>query len=109
MARVTLPTAEIVDFETFHTVCARALGFPRAYARTMEAWVDCMARLDDRRAGMAGLTAERGERLLLVLPDALALRERAPDVFTALVEGAAAVNQRCMQDGNAPILALILT
>ena len=109
MARVTLPTADISDLDTFHDVCARTLGFPRTYGRTMAAWVDCMARLDDRRAGMAGLTAVRGERLLLVVVESVALKARAPAVFDALVEGAAAVNQRCMQDGNAPSLALILT
>lgn len=108
MAHVTLPTAEITDFDTFHTMCARTLGFPGFYGRNMNAWIDCMTYLEDQSAGMTTVTVAKGEQLLIEIPDSMALKQRAPDVFEALIECTAAVNERYVQDGDPPVIALVL-
>ncbi len=38
----------------------------------------------------------------------MALKERAPDVFDALLECTAAVNERFVGDGDPPMIALVL-
>jgi RNAse (barnase) inhibitor barstar len=108
MARVILPTAGISDFDSFHAVCERTLGFPGFYGRNMNAWIDCMTCVDDPAAGMTSVTVAKGEQLTLEIPGSMALKERAPDVFDALVECTAAVNERFVQDGDQPIIALVL-
>ena len=35
---VKIPTEQITDWETFHTVFAEILGFPDFYGRNMNAW-----------------------------------------------------------------------
>lgn len=108
MARVMLPAAEISDFDSFHTVCARTLGFPGFYGRNMNAWIDCMTYVDDPAAGMSSVTVGKGEQLTLAIPGSMALRERAPDVFGALIECTAAVNERFVERGEQPVIALVL-
>ncbi len=108
MARVVLATADIRDFDTFHAVCARTLGFPAFYGRNMNAWIDCMTYVDDPGAGMTSVTVAKGEQLVLEVPGSMALKQRAPDVFDALIECTAAVNERFVQSGDQPVIALIL-
>lgn len=108
MARVILPTAGISDFDSFHAVCARTLGFPAFYAGNMNAWIDCMTYVDDPTAGMTSVLVAKGEQLTLEIPGSMALKERAPDVFDALIECSAAVNERFIEHGDQPIIALVL-
>lgn len=108
MARVTLPTADIFDFDSFHTAFARTIGFPDFYGRNMDAWVDCMTCVDDPAAGMTSITVAKGEQLTLEIPGSMALRGRALDVFEALLECTAAVNERFVANGDRPIVALVL-
>jgi hypothetical protein len=108
MARVILPAADIRDFDTFHTVCARALGFPSFYGRNMNAWIDCMSYVDDPGAGMTSVTVAQGEQLAVEIPGSMELRERAPGVFGDLIECTAAVNRRFVERGSRPAIALVL-
>lgn len=107
MAHVTLPAGEIHDFDTFHTVCARVLGFPSFYGRNMNAWIDCMTCVDDRGAGMTSVTVGKGEHLVMEIRGSMALKQRAPDVFDAFIECTAAVNERFVSDGEQPVIALV--
>ncbi len=108
MARIILPAAEIHDFETFHTVCARTLGFPGFYGRNMNAWIDCMTCVDDPAAGMTSVTMAKGDQLTLEIPGSMELRGRAPEVFDAFIECLAAVNKRFVEHGDQPAIALVL-
>jgi len=107
MVRVILPAAEIQDFDSFHAVCARALGFPSFYGRNMNAWIDCMSCVDDPAAGMTSVTIARGEQLTLEIPGSMELKERAPGIFSELIECAAAVNRRFVEHGSKPAIALV--
>lgn len=108
MADVTLPTAEIIDFDSFHSVFAKILGFPPFYGRNMDAWIDCMSCLDDKDAGLASVWVGEGERLLIEIPETMALKQRAPDVFNELIECTALVNARYVQRGVGPVVGLLL-
>lgn len=101
MPAVRLETAAIVDYGTFHDVCAATFGFPAFYGRNMNAWIDCLTYLDD---GMSRFDLPRGEVLTIEVVDFEALRLRAPDVAKALVECAEFVNQRLVETGDPPRL-----
>ncbi len=67
-----------------------------------------MTYVDDPAAGMTSVTVAKGEQLTLEIPGSMALKERAPDVFDALLECTAAVNERFVGDGDPPMIALVL-
>jgi hypothetical protein len=107
MAIVTLPVDEIKDWDSFHSVCQETLGFPSFYGGNMNAWIDCLSYLRQDE-GMSKFTLAPSEHLIIQLPGALQSRERAPEVFSALIECAAFVNSRYQKvDDDAP-LALVL-
>jgi RNAse (barnase) inhibitor barstar len=105
---VGLKTDAIYDWTSFHAECQRAFGFPAFYGRNMEAWVDCMSSLrsDD---GLLSIRLPAGELLELELTDTDALRERVPDLIEGLVLATAEVNQRFIENGEAPAIALIFS
>ena len=107
MARARLNTAVISDFDFFHEESRRLFGFPSFYGRNMNAWIDCLSSLreDD---GMTSLLLGPDELLHLEVPDAEALRARAPDVFAAFTDCTAFVNRRYTQYGELPAVALVL-
>ncbi len=108
MARVRLNTAVITGWESFHSECQRALGFPALYGRNMDAWIDCLTYLrDGPEANLSGVRLAAGELLELELPDAEALRERLPEVVEALYDCAAFVNRRYVEIGKPVALALV--
>jgi RNAse (barnase) inhibitor barstar len=108
VATIILPSSEIVDRKKFHSVCQRVFGFPAFYAQNMDAWIDCMSYLDDPEASMSSITLTPGELLLITLPDSEALKERAPEVFTAFIECSAIVNRRFVTRGHPPLIGLLL-
>ena len=66
MTSVRLETAGIVDWESFHAVCAATFGFPDFYGRNLNAWIDCMTGLDD---GMTRFDLPTGEVLTIEVAD----------------------------------------
>ncbi len=108
MAAITLPTREITDRDTFHSVCQRTFGFPAFYGRNMEAWIDCMSYLDEPESGMSSITLKPGELLLVTVPDAEALEDRAPDTFDAFIRCTASVNRRFVERGSSARIGLLL-
>ena len=108
MKTITINTAAIQDWDTFHSTFSEALGFPDFYGRNMNAWIDCMGYVDDPDAGMVEQCVQPGEQLTLRLPDAENLRGRCPDIYAALIECSDFVNQRCADAGEPPVLILSL-
>ncbi|MGQ0801294.1 MAG: barstar family protein [Pseudomarimonas sp.] len=98
----------IVDVESFHAAFASSFGFPTFYGRNMNAWIDCLSDLDDPGSGMTTVHVDSGQVLTLIIDNAQAFKRRCPDLFDALVEGAAFVNWRRVEAGQAPVLALAL-
>ena len=105
---VGLRTDAIYDWTSFHAECQRAFGFPAFYARTMNAWIECMSSLRSED-GLVAVRLPPGELLELELTDTDALRERVPDLIEGLVLATAAVNQRFIESGEAPAIALIFS
>jgi hypothetical protein len=107
MASVVLETEAIEDFETFHTVCARAFGFPGFYGRNMNAWIDCLSYLLESD-GMSSFVLGSDEQLFIVVPDFESFAKRASEVSAAMLECAAFVNRRYVSSGDKPRLVFVL-
>ncbi len=102
-----IPLREIRDWESFHDVFQRVLGFPDFYGRNMNAWIDCLTYIDEGDGMIASdLEVGDGDVLVLELLDAKDFSNRCPELFTALIECAAFVNWRRMDTGDRAILAL---
>ena len=106
MKVIRLVTSEIMDWDTFHRAFIDALGFPAFYGCNMNAWIDCMTYLDDPDAGMTKVTVDRGAVLTVQLEDVDEFAVRCPELYVALVECAAFVNWRRIEQGEAAVLAL---
>ena len=77
MADVTLGTAEIRNWETFHDICARDFGFPGFYGRNMNAWIDCLTYVREGD-GMSRFVLQEDEYLYIHLPDFVTFSQREP-------------------------------
>ena len=104
---VRIPVASIDDWESFHDVFKRALGFPDFYGRNMNAWIDCMTSVDTFTDGLSTVIVPPGGLLVLTIDDAPAFKRRCPEQFDALLEAAAFVNFRRTNFGG-PVVALLL-
>jgi hypothetical protein len=105
---IRIDADSIADVESFHSVFAVAFGFPPFYGCNINAWIDCLSDLDDPDSGMTTVHVDSGQVLPLVIEHARDLKARCPDLFSALIEGAAFVNWRRIEAGQAPVLALAL-
>jgi hypothetical protein len=105
---VRIPVEEIVDWDSFHAVSARVLGFPSYYGRNMDAWIDCLTFADDPDAQMIApeLIVGTGRVLTLDLGEISDFSIRCPDQFDALTDCTAFVNWRRIESGDSPVLAL---
>ena len=106
MARARLETESITDWQSFHEACREAFGFPDLYGMNMDAWIDCMSYLDED-AGLTRFNLAEGEMLHIEVSATESFNRRLPEIFDALVECGAFVNQRYLEDGKAPVLSLV--
>lgn len=106
MKLIKLDTRRICDWDTFHDVFAEVFGFPDFYGRNMNAWIDCMSYLDEPGAGMSAVSVEPSSVLTLQLDAVDEFASRCPEQFSALVECAAFVNWRRIEQGQNAVLAL---
>ena len=102
---VSIPTEEIRDWDSFHTVCARVLGFPDFYGRNMNAWIDCMTSIDHPAHGMTAVHAAAGT-LAIQLGDCTNFAQRCPEQYEVILDSAAFVNYRRIDLGDRPVLAI---
>ena len=91
----------------FTPQCKAAFGFPESYSNTMDAWVDCLSYLRDAD-GMSKFRLKPNEVLEIVIKDAAAMREKAPDLLEELTFCVAGINERYEDYGEKPALALVL-
>jgi hypothetical protein len=108
MATVCLRTESISDWQSFHTTCREVFGFPEFYGMNMNAWIDCMSYLDED-VRMTRFLLAAGERLHIEVTEAESFSKRLPEIFHALIESAAFVNRRYVEDGKLPVLSLVFT
>ena len=103
MADVTLSTAEIRSWDTFHDICARNFGFPDFYGRNMNAWIDCLMYVREGD-GMSRFVLQEEEYLYIHLPDFVIFSQREPVICLEMMECVSFVNTRY----KSPCLVLIL-
>jgi len=103
---VKIDLREIVDWESFHAVFKRAMGFPGFYGRTLDGWIDCMSSVDNPEDLLSSIHAPPGGVLVLALRASRDFKTRCPEIFSALLDAVAFVNFRCMEVGGAPLLCL---
>lgn len=106
MATVHLETELISDWQSFHEVCRKVFGFPDFYGMNMNAWIDCLSYLDED-AGMTRFNLAEGEKLHIEVSATESFNRRLPEIFDALVESSAFVNQRYLEERKAPVLSLV--
>ncbi len=102
---VEVPMSQIHDWGTFHDTFAQTLGYPDFYGHNMDAWIDCLTYADEDD-GMRAITAGPGEVLTLQLEDCREFRTRCPEIYQVLIDCAALVNWRRIEQGARPVLAL---
>jgi hypothetical protein len=107
MASAELNGASILGWESFHSACRQAFGFPEYYANTMDAWVDCLSYLRDAD-GMTRFRLKPNEVLEIVVNDSAAMRAHAPDLLEEMTFCIAGINERYEDYGEKPALALVL-
>lgn len=105
MATVRLDTEAISDWQSFHQACSEAFGFPDFYGMNMDAWIDCLTYLDEGD-GMSGFHLAKGETLNVEISEAESFKSRLPEIYRALVDASAFVNQRYLDAGKSPMLSL---
>ncbi len=103
---VEIDGSRILDWDSFHDVFAEAFGFPDFYGRTMDAWIDCLTSLDSPQDGMTRIQVEPGHVAVLQLNHLEQFAERCPEQYAALVECAAFINWRRIEQGEEPVIAL---
>jgi RNAse (barnase) inhibitor barstar len=106
MASVRLNTGQITDWESFHEVCKAEMGFPDFYGMNLDAWIDCLSYLDED-AGMTRFRLVENEMLQIEITDTEDFKSRLPEIFDALVECAAFVNQRYIENGKTPPISIV--
>lgn len=103
---IKVDTRKIKDWETFHTVFAKAFGFPRTYGRNFDAWIDCMTYLNDPKAGMTKKHTPPGGVVTMLLEGVDDFSKRCPEIFKAIVDGTAFVNWRHLEKKEGPVLTI---
>jgi hypothetical protein len=106
MPKAVIDTRAIHDWDTLHTACKEAFGFPDFYGRNGDAFIDCLTYLDEGD-GMSRFVLKPGETLSVELLDAYEFAGRAPDLAAALIAWIGAVNERYVEDGKSPMLLLV--
>jgi RNAse (barnase) inhibitor barstar len=107
MASVQLNGEAITDWDSFHSACAAAFGFPEFYGRTMDAWVDCLSYLRDDE-NMTRFHLKPNEILQITISHADALQKNAPDLLEEVAFCIAGINERYDDYGEKPALELKL-
>lgn len=105
-AIVAIPVDEIVDWDSFHVVFARELGFPDFYGKNMNAWIDCMTSVDEPEDGMTSVHGTKEAGLLLNLGDCTEFAKRCPEQYEAILDSVGFVNHRRMEAGEEPVISL---
>jgi hypothetical protein len=106
MAFVQINTKQITDRASFHQICKEAFGFSDFYGNNMNAWIDCLSYLEEDD-GMTKFCVEKDEILHIEINETEDFNKRQPEIFDALIECTAFVNQRYLETGNKPRIALL--
>ena len=103
---IAIDCNQIVDDESFHSVFAKAFGFPPFYGRNMDAWIDYMTRLDE---DFSTVRVCPRQVVVIGLKIAKSLQRRLPRLWGTFIDCAAFVNFRRTERSEPVLLALSWT
>jgi RNAse (barnase) inhibitor barstar len=107
MEMVKVNGNKITSWKSFHDFFARTFGFPEFYGKNMNAWMDCMNDLDCPEYGMISkLSLKKGEVLTLVITNVESFKQSNRDIYDALIECSAHINQNRILQGQQPLIFL---
>lgn len=106
---VTVDFSKIKDWETFHSIFKKVMGFPEFYGKNMNAWIDCMSYIDDADSGMSSVIVRPGESLEIIILGTKDGIENCSEVFQAFIECVAFTNQRFIESNTNTRLKIIAT
>ena len=104
---VEVDASEILDWPSFHSVFAKAFGFPAFYGRNLNAWIDCLTYVE-QDDGMSAIVLAPGESLDLLVRNGKNWGKAAPDVVAGFSDAVDAVNQRISAAGADPRIRVTL-
>lgn len=107
--KVRINTDLITDWDSFHDTFKITFGFPDFYGRNMNAWIDCMTYLDDKDSGMTKIWIDKEDTLVIELINSNELKQRCPDLYSAILECAAFVNFRKIESNEQSMIAIAAT
>jgi hypothetical protein len=103
---IQIDASKITNWDSFHDLFSKTLGFPGFYGRNMDAWNDCMTSLDAPEDGLSSVHVAPGDVVVLCVSGASELKKRCSDIYDALVECSAFVNYRRIEKGEPAVLSL---
>jgi RNAse (barnase) inhibitor barstar len=106
--KVRINTDLITEWNSFHDIFKITFGFPDFYGRNMDAWIDCMTDIDDKETGMTRVWINKTDTLVIELTNSKQFKERCPDIYIALLECAAFVNFRKIENKEQAMIAIAL-
>jgi RNAse (barnase) inhibitor barstar len=99
--------SKILSWNTFHSYFQKIFGFLDFYGRNMNAWIDCMGDLDKPEHGMTtNFSIRKGEYLVIRLVNVDELKVKAHDIYIALLECSAHINNGRISNGEPPLIFL---
>lgn len=105
---VRIDGGDLIGHQAFHAAFAGAFGFFDGYGRNMDAWIDCMSYLRYPESGMVDYPLGKGELVTIFIKNWETFREADAGLAIGLLECAAMVNRRYIEDGEPPVLALAI-
>ncbi len=106
MATIRIETDHINDWASFHLKFKEAFGFFDGYGNNMNAWIDCMSYLTDDES-LVALTLSGTETITFEITETEKFRKRLPEIFEALVDCTAFVNNRYIDSEEGARISLM--
>ncbi|QND50283.1 barstar family protein [Rhizobium lusitanum] len=106
VAVIELDGKQLIGHDNFHKEFAATFGFPSFYGQNMDAWIDCMSCLSAPGEQMTSLAVQAGKILTIKINNYRYFKENGPEQWINLLECAAFVNWRELQQGRDPLIAL---
>ena len=93
MQKFRIDGKKITDWNSLHPEFKSELNFPDYYGENMDAWIDCVDELTEKPT-------------LLQIENGKFLKENKPELLNAILECAAFVNYRKIEQGEKPKLLI---
>ncbi len=84
---------KLMTWKSFHKEFKTVFNFPDYYGENMNAWIDCMDELFDTP-------------IVINIKNAGKLKEKSPDIYSAILECSAFVNYRKSEAGENPTILI---